>query len=193
MTANRHLPLWFLDSNSHKKRVTLSNIQRSQEVLWEHFNISLTFTRPDKPFAVNQVCQFMHDPRELHLQAAKRILRYVKGRLADGLLFPTVKRQPNLVAYSDADWGGDPDSRRSISGFCVFFAVLCLCWHILIGISHIGNSRQSQHLTRQALHLGFCNHTRRKAILNSLRCVAVSHGTVTTSKTSEERRGDNFF
>lgn len=47
----------------------------------------LTFTRPDITFAVNQVCQFMHDPRELHIQAAKRILRYVKGTLADGLFF----------------------------------------------------------------------------------------------------------
>lgn len=88
----------------------------------------LTFTRPDITFAVNQVCQFMHDPRELHIQAAKRILRYVKGTLADGLFFPTVKRQPNLVAYSDANWGGDPDSRRSISGFCVFFAGSLILW-----------------------------------------------------------------
>lgn len=42
--------------------------------------------------------------------------------------FPTVKRQPNLVAYSDANWGGDPDSRRSISGFCVFFAGSLILW-----------------------------------------------------------------
>lgn len=88
----------------------------------------LTFTRPDITFAVNQVCQFMHDPREFFIQAAKRILRYVKGTLADGLFFPTVKRQPNLVAYSDANWGGDPDSRRSIKGFSVFFAGSLILW-----------------------------------------------------------------
>lgn len=88
----------------------------------------LTFTRPDITYAVNQVCQFMHDPRDVHLKAAKRILRYVKGTLSDGLLFVTKKEKPGLVAFSDADWGGDPDTRRSTSGFCVFFAGSLVSW-----------------------------------------------------------------
>lgn len=41
----------------------------------------LTWTRPNLSFAVNQVCQFMHAPREQHMQAAKRILRFLKGTL----------------------------------------------------------------------------------------------------------------
>jgi len=46
----------------------------------------LTFTRPDIAYAVQQVCLHMHDPREPHLAALKRILRYVRGTLHLGLL-----------------------------------------------------------------------------------------------------------
>ena len=45
----------------------------------------LTLTRPDLAYAVQQVCLFMHDPREPHLALIKRILRYVKGTLSSGL------------------------------------------------------------------------------------------------------------
>nr|GEY11682.1 hypothetical protein [Tanacetum cinerariifolium] len=45
----------------------------------------LTFTRPDISYAVQQVCLFMHDPREPYFSALKRILRYVRGTLSYGL------------------------------------------------------------------------------------------------------------
>ena len=49
-----------------------------------------TFTRPDITFAVNRVCQFMHNPSSAHFVAAKRILRYLKGSLDKGVLFSLV-------------------------------------------------------------------------------------------------------
>ncbi|BBH05152.1 transposable element gene [Prunus dulcis] len=61
----------------------------------------LTWTRPDISFAVNQICQFMHTPTVLHMQAAKRILRFLKGTITHGLLFR--KSSLHLSAYSDAD------------------------------------------------------------------------------------------
>ncbi|GKC68094.1 ribonuclease H-like domain-containing protein [Tanacetum coccineum] len=74
----------------------------------------LTFTRPDISYAVQQVCLHMHDPRELHFSALKRILRYVQGTLDYGLqLFASFIK--DLVAYSDADWAGCPTTRRSTS------------------------------------------------------------------------------
>ena len=87
----------------------------------------LTLTRPDLAYAVQQVCLFMHDPREPHLVLVKHILRYVKGTLSAGLHIGTgpVDR---LVAYSDADWAGCPDSRRSTSGFCVFLEDNLVSW-----------------------------------------------------------------
>ncbi|GJV79144.1 ribonuclease H-like domain-containing protein [Tanacetum coccineum] len=62
----------------------------------------LTFTRPDISYAVQQVCLHMHDPREPHFSALKRVLRYVRGTLDYGLqLFSS--STTDLVAYSDAD------------------------------------------------------------------------------------------
>jgi hypothetical protein len=70
----------------------------------------LTFTRPDIAYAVQQVCLHMHDPREPHLAALKRILCYVRGTLPLSLhLSPS--SQMELVVYSDADWAGCPDTR----------------------------------------------------------------------------------
>ncbi|GJV79471.1 ribonuclease H-like domain-containing protein [Tanacetum coccineum] len=87
----------------------------------------LTFTRPDITYAVQQVCLYMHDPREPHFSALKRILRYVQGTLDYGLqLFSSTT--DSLVAYSDADWAGCPTTRRSTSGYCVFLGNNLLSW-----------------------------------------------------------------
>ncbi|GKE19474.1 ribonuclease H-like domain-containing protein, partial [Tanacetum coccineum] len=87
----------------------------------------LTFTRPDISYAAQQVCLHMHDPREPHLSALKRILRYVEGTLNYGLqLFSS--STTDLVAYSDADWAGCPTTRRSTSGYCVFLGNNLLSW-----------------------------------------------------------------
>ncbi|XP_074283909.1 uncharacterized protein LOC141608456 [Silene latifolia] len=87
----------------------------------------LTITRPDIAYAVQQVCLFMHAPREPHLHFLKRLLRYVKGTLAYGLV---INKSPslNITAYSDADWGGCPDFRRSTSGYCVFLGGNLVSW-----------------------------------------------------------------
>jgi hypothetical protein len=87
----------------------------------------LTRTRPDLAYAVQQVCLFMHDPRESHLAFLKRILRYVKGTLSYGLQIGTGPVD-SLTAYSDADWTGYPDSRRSTSGYCVFLSDTLVSW-----------------------------------------------------------------
>jgi hypothetical protein len=87
----------------------------------------LTLTRPDLWYVVQQVCLFMHDPRESHFQLIKRILRYVQGTSHLGLqLFKDPSRE--LVAYSDADWAGCPDTRKSTSGFGVFLGKNLVSW-----------------------------------------------------------------
>ncbi|KAJ0928153.1 putative RNA-directed DNA polymerase [Helianthus annuus] len=87
----------------------------------------LTITRPDIAYAVQQVCLFMHAPREPHFQLLKRILRYIKGTLSQGLLL-TPTKSTNLTAYTDADWAGCPDSRRSTSGYCVYMGDNLISW-----------------------------------------------------------------
>ncbi|GJW75377.1 ribonuclease H-like domain-containing protein [Tanacetum coccineum] len=59
----------------------------------------LTFTRPDLSYVVQQVCLYTHDPREPHLAALKRILRYVRGTLDYGLQQYTLSRSNAEAEY----------------------------------------------------------------------------------------------
>uniref|UniRef100_A0A2N9FSD8 Integrase catalytic domain-containing protein n=1 Tax=Fagus sylvatica TaxID=28930 RepID=A0A2N9FSD8_FAGSY len=86
----------------------------------------LTFTRPDISFSVHQVCQYMSTPTSTHLAAAKRILRYIRGTLNHGIAF--TPGSLHLSAYTDADWAGDPDDRRSTSGYIVYLGSNPITW-----------------------------------------------------------------
>jgi hypothetical protein len=80
----------------------------------------LTLTRPDISFAINRVCKFLHNPTTAHWERVKRILRYVRGTLTNGLRF--VKSSSLILSgFSDADWAGCPNDQRSTGGFAVFF------------------------------------------------------------------------
>nr|GEW24220.1 hypothetical protein [Tanacetum cinerariifolium] len=73
----------------------------------------LTFTRLDLSYAVQQIFLYMHDPREPHLAALKRILRYVQGTLDLGLHL-YASSATSLVGYTDADWAGCPSTCRGV-------------------------------------------------------------------------------
>jgi Reverse transcriptase (RNA-dependent DNA polymerase) len=78
-----------------------------------------TLTRPEIAFSVNKLSQFMHQPTELHWLAVKRVLRYLCGTLQLGLQISR-KSTSQIHAYSDADWAGSTDDRKSTSGFSIF-------------------------------------------------------------------------
>ncbi|CAL8999831.1 unnamed protein product [Prunus brigantina] len=86
----------------------------------------LTFTRPDIAYVVHQVCQFMHSPLDTYYLAVKRILRYLKGTIDHGLLYK--KGSLDMTAYTDAYWAGDPNDRRSTTGFVVFLGSNPVSW-----------------------------------------------------------------
>ncbi|XP_068645126.1 uncharacterized mitochondrial protein AtMg00810-like [Aristolochia californica] len=88
----------------------------------------LTITRPDIAHAVNSVSRFLHSPTVDHFLAVKRILRYVKGTLHYGLTFRPSASPGSLVAYSDADWAGCPDTRRSTSGYSIYLGDNLVSW-----------------------------------------------------------------
>ena len=69
----------------------------------------------------------MHDPRIPHFNHVKRILRYLKGTLDHGLLINS-SSPTSLTAYSDADWAGCPDTRRSTCGYCVYLGDNLVSW-----------------------------------------------------------------
>jgi histone deacetylase 1/2 len=87
----------------------------------------LTLTRPDISYEVNKVCQFLHTPTDVHWTAVKRILRYIQQTKEVGL---RVRKSSSslLSAFSDADWAGSADDRRSTSGFAVFFGSNLISW-----------------------------------------------------------------
>ncbi|XP_051202590.1 uncharacterized mitochondrial protein AtMg00810-like [Lolium perenne] len=87
----------------------------------------LTFTRPDIAYAIQQVCLHMHDTCEQHLAAIKRILHYVKGTLSHGRQLHS-SSPDSMITYTDADWAGWPDTRRSTSGFCVYLGDNLVSW-----------------------------------------------------------------
>ncbi|XP_017191092.1 uncharacterized mitochondrial protein AtMg00810-like [Malus domestica] len=86
----------------------------------------LTITRPDLSYAVNQVCQFMHSPKTTHWTAVKRILRYVKATYNHGLLYKP--GDTHLTAFSNADYAGNPDTRHSTGGFCIYLGSNLVSW-----------------------------------------------------------------
>jgi hypothetical protein len=86
----------------------------------------LTFTRPDISFVVHQVCQYMSATTTTHLAAAKRVLHYIRGTLNHSIEFTLDPL--SLSAYTDADWVGDPDDRRSTSGFLIYLGSNAITW-----------------------------------------------------------------
>lgn len=73
-------------------------------------------TRPDIAYAVNMVSQFCSDPGQRHWEAVKRILRYLRGTTEARLEY-SANGTSQLTGYTDADWGGDVDTRKSTTGY----------------------------------------------------------------------------
>ena len=100
--------------------------RRYQEIVGSLIYASIT-TRPDLAHAVNVLSQHMAKPNNEHWIAAKRVLRYIKGTLDVGIVF---RKSDNfeLVGYSDADWAGDVDSRKSTSGYVFLVGGNIVSW-----------------------------------------------------------------
>ncbi|XP_042965879.1 uncharacterized mitochondrial protein AtMg00810-like [Carya illinoinensis] len=81
-----------------------------------------TITCSDIAHAVNSVSQFLHAPTEDHFLAIKRIFHYVKDTLHFGLTFHPSIVSGALVAYSNANWAGCPDTRRFTSGYSIYLS-----------------------------------------------------------------------
>ncbi|KAJ3689816.1 hypothetical protein LUZ61_018980 [Rhynchospora tenuis] len=87
----------------------------------------LTCTRPDIAYSVGVVSRFMEEPKYSHWKAIKRILRYIKGTEALGLFYSN-SEEYKLMGYSDSDWCGDVDDRKSTSGYVFYMGDTAFTW-----------------------------------------------------------------
>jgi len=81
--------------------------------------IYLIVIKPDISFAVGVLSRFMHQPREIHWTATLRILVYIKSSPAKGLMYKK-HEHIRIFGYSDSDYAGDKEDRKSTTGYCIF-------------------------------------------------------------------------
>ncbi|XP_076891316.1 uncharacterized protein LOC143542661 [Bidens hawaiensis] len=89
--------------------------------------IYLSHTRPDIGYVVHFLSQFMHKPKMAHFQIALKLLKYLKGSPGKGIIF---KKGGffQLKAFADSDWGKCLETRRSMTGYCVFLGSSLISW-----------------------------------------------------------------
>ncbi|XP_019153565.1 PREDICTED: uncharacterized protein LOC109150048 [Ipomoea nil] len=87
----------------------------------------LTASRPDIMVSVGMCARYQADPKESHLKAVKRIIKYVKGKINYGIWYST-DTNLSLTGFSDADWAGNAEHRKSTSGGCFFIGKNLVAW-----------------------------------------------------------------
>ncbi|XXG68728.1 hypothetical protein AAC387_Pa06g1749 [Persea americana] len=88
----------------------------------------LTASRPDISFSVGVCARYPSKPNESHVSAVKRILKYIGGTIDYGIWMSKDTNTAN-VGFSDADWAGCVDDRKSTSGGCFFVGTNLVAWH----------------------------------------------------------------
>jgi hypothetical protein len=92
------------------------------------------WTRPDIAFAVSELSRFVSSPCQIHMLAAKHLLRYLKGTKDLGLQFTKPKDQSSrnqtniLWGFVDSDWAGCPLTRRSTTGYVLMLNGAAVAW-----------------------------------------------------------------
>ncbi|KZV47100.1 retrovirus-related Pol polyprotein from transposon TNT 1-94, partial [Dorcoceras hygrometricum] len=87
----------------------------------------LTATRPDIMYSVSLISRYMENPTEVHLLAAKRILRYLQGTQKLSLYYKKGEKA-DLIAFCDSDYAGDQDDRKSTSGYVFLLGSAAVSW-----------------------------------------------------------------
>ena len=87
----------------------------------------LTATRPDLMFVVSLISRYMERPTESHLMAAKRVLRYIKGTSSFGMFYRKGGVE-EFLGYTDSDYAGDQDDRKSTSGYVFMMNSSAVSW-----------------------------------------------------------------
>ncbi|XP_047261383.1 uncharacterized mitochondrial protein AtMg00810-like, partial [Capsicum annuum] len=87
----------------------------------------LTMTRPNISFSVQTLSQFLQGPKKSRIEAALRVVRYIKNQPGQGILLSSSANE-RVSAYFDADWASCPHTRRSITGYLVKIGDSIVSW-----------------------------------------------------------------
>jgi hypothetical protein len=87
----------------------------------------LTSSRPDIMFSVCVCARYQSNPKVSHLNSVKKIIKYVAGTCELGIWY-SKDTNTNLVGFSDSDWAGDMDDRKSTSGGCFYLGNNLVSW-----------------------------------------------------------------
>jgi hypothetical protein len=87
---------------------------------------AMTSTRPDICYAIGLVSRYQSNPGKEHWQAVKRIFRYLQGTKNIKLCFGLSDLK--IVGYTDANFVGDTDDRKSTSGYVFLFGGTAVSW-----------------------------------------------------------------
>jgi Reverse transcriptase (RNA-dependent DNA polymerase). len=118
------------EDSSNGNKSARNDVQPLYQSIVGSLMYAMLYTRPDIAYAVQQLSQFGSDPSQIHLQAAKRVLRYLQGSQTSHLIYKcdTGNRTTDTIqGYSDADWASDED-RKSISGYVFTLAGSPISW-----------------------------------------------------------------
>nr|GEW91039.1 hypothetical protein [Tanacetum cinerariifolium] len=114
--------------NSEEDKEDMSRVLYSSAV--GNLMYAMVCTRLDLAYAVSVVSRYMHNPSEMHWEAVKCILRYLKGTNNIGLSFEKGRASPNgVVGYVDSDYAGDLDARKSLSSYIFSHCSFAISWY----------------------------------------------------------------
>lgn len=85
-------------------------------------------SRPDLGFCIGQLAKHVQNPTKLHWDAVKRVMRYMIHTKDLSIVFGGTGTSMTPVVYVDADWAGDRESRRSMSGFVAVMSGAAVAW-----------------------------------------------------------------
>ncbi|KAK6164040.1 hypothetical protein DH2020_000904 [Rehmannia glutinosa] len=133
------MKMFGLDNKKHMKTPMGTNDKLSKDengtpidpTLYRSMIGSLLYLIASRPYISYSVCvcvRYQSSPKESHLKDVKRIICYIKGTTELGILYSS-DTNTNLAGFSDADWAGDVDDRKSTTGGCFYLGNNLVSWY----------------------------------------------------------------
>ncbi|XP_059075061.1 uncharacterized mitochondrial protein AtMg00810-like [Cryptomeria japonica] len=136
-----------METNLHKLREVAASSESTYSTLYWQMIGSLMYlvnTRPNICYVVNALSKFMCEPKQLHIVAAKHILRYLRRTIGYGLKYKDVDLK--LYGYTDSDWVGSVVDCKSTSGCCYSLGSAMISWFSRKQSSVAQSSTEAQYI-----------------------------------------------